>query len=119
MTLKDAEKKYGIPYGTLEKFVSNGLIRKSENSSDFCEDDFDRLGIINILLEAEFSVQEVKVFLTSVEENKTEQKQITMLTNKRRLLLDEIHKKQKLLDRLDYMLWEKKRKMTEKKEVFE
>lgn len=111
MTLKEAEKKFGISHSTLEQYVYFGFIRKAGTSSEesFQDEDFENLGMIDTLLNAGFTPKETKDYLLLSKENKTEQQQITILTNKRRIILDEIHKKQKLLDCLDYMLWEKKK----------
>lgn len=111
MTLKEAEKKFGMSHSTLEQYVSFGFIRKAGTSSEesFQDEDFEKLGMIDTLLNAGFTPEETKDYLQLLKENKTEQQQITILTNKRRIILDEIHKKQKLLDCLDYMLWEKKK----------
>lgn len=52
MTLQDAEKRSGLPYSVLERFVSLGIIRKSSMPDEYQEKDFGRLGLADILLNA-------------------------------------------------------------------
>lgn len=79
------------------------------SEENFRDEDFESLGMIDTLLNAGFTTKEAREYLLHSGKLETEQQQITMLTNKRRIILDEIHQKQKLLDCLDYMLWEKKK----------
>lgn len=111
MTLKEAEKKFDLPQNTLKKYVALGLIRKvgmMETDDNYQEDDFERLGLIDTLLSAGFTPEETKKYLLLTENLGADEEQIYMLKKQRRSLLDDIHKKQQLLDSLDFMIWDKK-----------
>ena len=111
MTLKEAEKKFGIPLDTLKQYAIFGFIKGCKTDcgvSEYCEKDFERLGLVAILLKAGFSPEETGKYLKLTEDMDTDEEQIRMLRKQRRLLLNEIHKKQQLLDCLDFMIWEKR-----------
>lgn len=108
MTLKEAEKKFGLPYNILEKYVSFGLIRESNIPENYRDEDFERLGLIDTLLGSGLAPEEAKRYLLLTEETGTDEQQINMLKRGRRSLLNDIHKKQKFLDSLDYIIWSKK-----------
>lgn len=113
MTLSEAEKRFTLPRPTLEEYAAFGFIRKMENQTggkepEYREADFGRLGLVNTLLRAGLSPEETGRFLNMTETAGTEEEQIRMLRRKRRNLLDDIHKRQKILDELDYMIWERK-----------
>ncbi|MDO5336326.1 MAG: MerR family transcriptional regulator [Eubacteriales bacterium] len=108
MTLTEAEKAFGISMDTLKKYISSGFIRQSDTNcgaSEYRNEDFDRLGLVSILLEAGFSTKEIRRYLELSEHAGTDEEQIRMLRKQRGCLLDDIHKKQKTLDRLDFMVW--------------
>ncbi len=108
MTLKEAEKKFALPYNILEKYVSFGLIRESNIPENYRDEDFERLELIDTLLGSGFAPEEAKRYLLLTEETGTDEQQINMLKRGRRSLLNDIHKKQKFLDSLDYIIWSKK-----------
>lgn len=113
MTLKEAEKKFDLPQKTLKKYVALGFIRKvgmMETDDNYQEDNFERLGLIDTLLSAGFTPEETKRYLLLTENLGADEEQINMLKKQRRSLLDDIHKKQQLLDSLDFMIWDKKSK---------
>lgn len=107
MTLQDAEKRSGLPYSVLERFVSLGIIRKSSMPDEYQEKDFGRLGLADILLNAGFSAEDIQKYFQLEESGDADEQQIGMLRKRRRLLLDDIHKNQRLLDSLDYIILEK------------
>jgi len=99
MTLKEAEKKFGLPRSVLEDYVSYGFIRGDSVPDNYKDEDFERLGLIDTLLNAGFTPEETKKYLFLTENMGTDEQQISMLKKQRRLLLDDIHKRQQLLDR--------------------
>lgn len=110
MTLQEAEKAFGIPIETLQKYVTNGLIQnKNHEDENFDESCFERLGLIQTLLDAEFTIEETKRYLTLTEHMGSDDEQIRMLQKGRRSLLNNIHKKQQLLDSLDFMIRDKQK----------
>ena len=112
MTLAEAEKKFNLPIDTLKKYVSFGFIQAKNSEThadDYLDQDFERLGLIETLMSAGFTVEETLKYLVLTENTGTDEEQIRMLRKKRRLLLGEIHKKQQLLDKIDFMIWNKKK----------
>lgn len=107
MTLQEAVKQFGLPHSVLEKYISYGLIRKNNISDEYRDEDFERLGLIDTLLGAGFTPEEAKRYLLLTESKGTDEQQLGMLKKRRRFLLEDIHKKQRFLDSLDYMIWVK------------
>lgn len=112
MTLEEAEKKFDLPPGRLKQYVSFGFIKSTGSTcgtTDYCAEDFERIGLIETLLSAGFSTEETKKFLHLTENMGTDEEQIRMLRKQRKSLLSDIHKKQQLIDNLDFMIWNKKK----------
>lgn len=107
MTLQEAEKQFGLPRSVLEKYISFGLIRKTSIPDEYRDEDFERLGLIDTLLGAGFTPEEAKRYLLLTESKGTDEQQLSMLKKQRRFLLEDIHKKQRFLDSIDYMIWVK------------
>ena len=117
MTLHEVEKRLGLPHSVLERFVSLGIIRKCGMSDEYQEKDFERLGLADILLNAGFSAEDIQKYFQLEESGDADEQQIGMLRKRRRLLLDDIHKNQRLLDSLDYMILEKRNMAKSQKKV--
>ena len=112
MTLAEAEKKFNLPMDTLKQYVSFGFIhtKQSENQAeDYMDQDFERLGLIETLMSAGFTAEETRKYLSLTENMGTGEEQIRMLRKHRYIVLDDIHKRQQLLDQLDFMIWNKKK----------
>ena len=113
MTLNDAAKKFDLPLETLKKYISLGFIRENSNTdgtAQYKDSDFERLGLIDTLIQSGFTPEETKKYLALTENMGADETQIRMLKKQRRSLLNDIHKKQQLLDNLDYMIWHKSSK---------
>ena len=111
MTLPEAEKKFALPIKTLEDYVAFGFIRKVEDAGNiplYADEDFHRLGLIQTLLSAGFTPEETRAYLSLTENMGTDEEQVRMLRKQRWSLLNDIHKKQQILDKLDFMIWNKK-----------
>ena len=76
MTLQDAEKRSGLPYSVLERFVSLGIIRKSSMPDEYQEKDFGRLGLADILLNAGFSAEDIQKYFQLQESGDADEQQI-------------------------------------------
>ncbi len=112
MTLEEAEKKFDIPPDRLKQYISFGFIKSIGNINgitDYCVEDFDRIGLIETLSGVGFSTDEIKKFLSLTKNTGTNEEQIYMLRKHRCTLLKNIHEKQQLLDQLDFMIWNKKK----------
>ncbi|MCM1228075.1 MAG: hypothetical protein NC320_11765 [Clostridium sp.] len=67
-------------------------------------------GLIQLLTDVGFTAEEIRNYMELAETMKNDEEQIHMIRRHRRKLLDNIHEKQKLLDKLDFIIWEKKHK---------
>ena len=67
------------------------------------QDDLERLGLITTLYDIVFSTEEVEVYMRLLEEPKSEQTRLRMLNQRRDAALDELHLRERLLQRLDYL----------------
>ncbi|MDO4301867.1 MAG: MerR family transcriptional regulator [Clostridia bacterium] len=111
MTTEEACRRYVISPDTLRKYESNGLLTVSKNEkgeNEYREEDFKRLGLIKVLLEAGFTFDETKKYLDLTRELGNDEAQIRMLRKQRRELLNDIRAKQKILDQLDFIIRERK-----------
>ncbi|MCM1088910.1 MAG: MerR family transcriptional regulator [Muribaculaceae bacterium] len=108
LTLQEASKMYDIPLDTLLQYEKNGLLQNTESGS-YAEDDFRKLGLVNFLLNAGFTQKEIRRYLELMDGNGTDEEQIRMLRKQRYELLEGIHEKQQILDKIDYMIWEKRK----------
>lgn len=119
MTLEEAEKRFLLPPGLLEQYISYGFLRKDgmrKGMKNYRDEDFEYLGLIRILMDAGFASEDTKRYLRLLENQGTEQQQIRMLQKQRRVVLDDVHKRQQVLDQLDFMIWEKKKQIQEEAE---
>lgn len=113
MTLEDATKRFAISKDILSKYVSYGFIEEHK-AGEYSELDFEYLGLIDTLINAGFAEEELKKYLLLLKKEGTEKEQVYMLKRQRNILLDNIHKKQKFLDNLDYMIWLKEKEEEKK-----
>ena len=112
LTLQDASKMFDISVDTLQQYEESGLLQSAERdkkTGSYEEDDFKQLGLVSFLLNVGFTQKETKRYLELMKNNGTGEEQIRMLRKQRYELLDGIHEKQQMLDRIDYMIWEKKK----------
>lgn len=113
MTINEASEKYNIPIKILEEYESWGLcgeVKKIMGMWQYDESDIERLSVIMTLHDIGFSNEEVEKYMRLLLEGKsTEAKRLKMLNDKRNGTLDEIHFKERQLDRLDYLRFEIKK----------
>lgn len=106
MTINELSLCYKIDIEKLKKFEDNGLITSLD---EFDENGLKRLCKMCTLYDSGLSMEEIKLFLKfSKGNNKAEQ--VKILSAKRQKILDDIHKKQKSLDNIDYFIYEIKNK---------
>ena len=113
MTVQEASERYNIPIKILNEYESWGLcdaVRKVMGAWQYDEEDIQRLSMIMTLHDIGFEKEEVETYmkLLLVGES-TQQERMRMLNEKRTGTLDEIHFKEKQLDRLDYLRFEIKK----------
>ena len=107
MTINEASERYKIPIEVLKEYESWGLcgeVKKVMGDWQYDDRDLQRLSVIMTLHDTGFSNEEVETYMRLLlEGNSTEEERLRMLNKKRGTTLDEIHFKQKQLDRMDYL----------------
>ena len=107
MTVQEASERYNIPIKILNEYESWGLcdaVRKVMGAWQYDEEDIKRLSMIMTLHDVGFDNSEVEAYMRLLlEGNSTEKERLDMLNKKRGATLDELHFKQKQLDRVDYL----------------
>lgn len=118
MTIDEASDRYKIPIEVLRKYESWGLckeVKKVMGAWQYDETDLQRLSMIMTLHDIGFSNEEVESYMRLLlEGNSTEAERMQMLNKKRGTTLDEIHFKQKQLDRMDYLRYEIEKKQRDR-----
>ena len=107
MTIEEAHRRYNIPVEILKEYESWGLcgaVKTVMGAWQYDEEDIERLSLIMTLHDVGFSKEEVESYMRLLLEGEnTEAKRMKMLDAHRNGTLDEIHFKQRQLDRLDYL----------------
>lgn len=102
MTIDEASQTYGIPMDVLKEYEHWGLC-----GGQYGQRDFERLSLIVTLHDVGFTKEETEGYMRLyLSPRDTAGERAEMLRNKRSEILDEIHLKQKQLDRLDYLRFE-------------
>lgn len=114
MTIFEASEKYNIPIKILQEYESWGLcseVKKVMGSWHYDDSDIERLSTIMTLHDIGFTNIEVERYMKLLLQGKSgEDERLKMLETKRNGTLNEIHFKQKQLDRLDYLRFEMKKR---------
>ena len=122
MTIDEASERYQIPIEVLREYESWGLcgeVKKVMGAWQYDDTDLQRLSVIMTLPDIGFNNAEVESYMRLLlEGNFTEEERLQMLNKKRGTTLDEIHFKQKQLDRMDYLRYkiekaQKERRLSE------
>lgn len=107
MTIKEASEKYNIPIEILKEYESWGLcgtVKKVMGAWQYDDSDLERLSMIMTLHDTGFRNEEVETYMRLLLEGEsTESERMRMLNKKRDSALDEIHFRERQLDRLDYL----------------
>lgn len=107
MTKGEASEKYNIPIEVLKEYESWGLcseVKKVMGAWQYDDQDLERLGMIMTLHDIGFGNEEVETYMRLLLEGKTtENERLRMLNELRSNALDEIHFKEKQLERMDYL----------------
>ncbi len=114
MNIDEASKKYNIPLDLLREYESWGLCKAAEKGmGDWQYDDRDLecLSMMMTLADIGFNNEEVAAYMRLfLAGPSTEAERLRMLNQRRTLALDEIHCKEKQLERLDYLRYKMKKK---------
>ena len=110
MTAEEVSERYHIPIKILEEYKQWGLcstVQKVMDDWRYTDEDLERLSLIMTLHDIGFTNEEVEKYMRLLlDEKSTEEERMNMLNEKRRGTLDEIHFKERQLDRLDYLRFE-------------
>jgi DNA-binding transcriptional MerR regulator len=110
MNIDEASDLYCIPIEILREYESWGLcgtVKKVMGVWQYDDRDLERLSMIMTLHDIGFANDEVETYMRLLLEGEsTEAERLRMLNKKRSSALDEIHFRQKQLDRLDYLRYE-------------
>ena len=107
MTIEEASEHYHIPIHILREYESWGLcgaVKKVMGQWQYDDTDLERLSIILTLHDIGFTSGEVEIYMRLLlEQSHTEEQRLAMLEEKRSAALEEIHFKERQLQRLDYL----------------
>ena len=108
MNLQEISKQFNLSAETIHAYEEAGLLRVSQTAQQpetYLEADIDRLGLIDTLVKAGFTLTKIKQYF-----DQPGAMQIQMLRSLRKQLLGELHGKQRTLDCIDYIIWEKNKR---------
>ena len=120
MTMDEASRQYRIPIKVLKEYERWGLcgaVKKVMGAWQYDDTDIRRLSTIMTLHNIGFTVGEVEVYMRLLlEGDHTAAQRLRMLEDKRSAALEEIHFKERQLQRLDYLRHEIQKLQGGKKE---
>ena len=111
MTIDEASKKYGIPMEILREYEAMELcatVKRVMGAWQYDNRDLERLSIMMTLYDIGFTKNEVDEYMRLLIEKNDDDTRIQLLNKKRTDLLDEIHFKEKNLEKLDYLRYKMK-----------
>lgn len=107
MTIQEASEHYRIPMHVLREYESWGLcgaVKKVMGDWQYDDTDLKRLSTIMTLHDIGFTTEEVEAYMRLLlEGDSTCAQRLRMLEERRSAALDEIHFKERQLQRLDYL----------------
>lgn len=110
MTKEQASEHFGIALNKLQLYESRGLFdchKQVDGRINYSEELMDYVGMINVLVEAGAEMETLREFMQKLMLSTiTKQEKLRYLRKQRKKLLENIHSKQKLLDQLDYIIFD-------------
>lgn len=107
MTIQEASDRYQIPMNILKEYESWGLcgaVKKVMGAWQYDDEDLERLSLIMTLHDIGFTTEEVETYMRlTLEQANSERERLRMLNRKRDSALDELHFRERQLQRLDYL----------------
>lgn len=107
MTIQEASDRYQIPMNTLKEYESWGLcgaVKKVMGAWQYDDEDLERLSLIMTLHDIGFTTEEVETYMRlTLEQADSERERLRMLNRKRDSALNELHFRERQLQRLDYL----------------
>jgi DNA-binding transcriptional MerR regulator len=118
MTMEEASSAYKIPLSVLREYESWGLyseVKKVMGAWKYDDGDAERLGMIMTLHDIGFSRGEIRRYMELLTCGQhTEKERLAMLNEARGHTLDEIHFREKKLERMDYLRHEIAKELNDK-----
>ena len=117
MTINEASKLYNIPLEILHEYEKRVLFRsvkKVMGSWQYDDSDLENLSLIMTLHDIGFNIEEIENYMRLLldKNNHSDKLQLYSLNKKRNELLDEIHFREKQLERLNYLRYKIEHKYT-------
>ncbi|WP_314723517.1 MerR family transcriptional regulator [Enterocloster bolteae] len=110
MTIFEASEHYQIPIELLREYESWGLcgaVKKVMGDWQYDDQDLERLSMIMTLHDIGFANEEVETYMRLMLAGEaTSAERLRMLNEKRTSALDEIHFREKQLERMDYLRYQ-------------
>lgn len=104
MTREEASARYRIPVYVLEEYERWGLRGAGNGAKQYDDADLEHLSTILTLHDIGFTAREAEVYMRLLlEQRHTEAQRLQMLEEKRSAALEEIHSRERQLQRLDYL----------------
>ena len=117
MTIEEASRQYHIPMKILREYESWGLcgaVKKVMGAWQYDDTDIERLSTILTLHDIGFTFREVETYMRLLLEQEGDHRaRLRMLDQKRQATLDDIHFREKQLERLDYLRYELRKQTDE------
>ena len=110
MTGEEIRKRYQIPKAALAVYdnqVRTLFYGGRTEDREYDDRDVERIGMVMAYQRMDFEDQEIGAFFRMEQEGEATREQRLHILKKHRLrILDEIHKKEKILDELDFLRYE-------------
>lgn len=107
MTKDEANQRYRIPPHILDEYENWGLcgaLKKVMGAWQYDDEDLERLSTIMTLHDIGFTAEEVETYMRLLlEQPDSDRQRLRMMEEKRKATLDEIHFRERQLQRLDYL----------------
>ena len=114
MTIEEASRQYHIPMKILREYESWGLcgaVKKVMGAWQYDDTDLERLSMVMTLHDVGFTSEEVEAYMRLLlEAEDSDLTRLNMLNRKRKAALDDIHFRERQLERLDYLRHELQKK---------
>ena len=114
MTIYEASDYYNIPIEILQEYEKWGLcteVKKVMGVWKYDDSDLEHLSMIMTLHDIGFKVNEVETYMKlMLNEKDTGAERMQMLNKRRNKALDEIHLREKQVERMDYLRYEIRKK---------
>ncbi len=107
MTKDEASQRYRIPPHILDEYENWGLcgaLKKVMGAWQYDDEDLERLSTIMTLHDIGFTAEEVENYMRLLlEQPDSDRQRLRMMEEKQKATLDEIHFRERQLQRLDYL----------------